>query len=223
VNAKVKPARSERELREAVVATAQAMDRAGFAVAKSGNVSARIGDGMLITPSALPYASTTPDDIVAMSLDGTPRRGAGTPSSEWRFHAAIYRERPEAQAVVHTHSPNATALSCARRSIPAFHYTVALAGGNDIRCADYATFGTQQLADNALRALQGRRAVLLANHGVIAFDSSLAGAYALAEEVESLAVRYLAMLAAGLEPVILDDEEMRRIAADLGRYKQFDR
>lgn len=223
MNARATPVRTERELREGIVATALAMERAGFAVAKSGNVSCRLGDGLLITPSGLPYASTKPDDIVAMSLDGAPRPGAGTPSSEWRFHAAIYRTRPEAHAVVHTHSPNATALSCARRPIPAFHYTVALAGGNDIRCAEYATFGTQQLADHALAALEGRRAVLLANHGVIAFDSSLAGAFALAEEVESLAARYLAMLAARLEPVILDDDEMRRIAAELGRYKNFDR
>jgi len=214
--------KSERELRASVVATALAMERAGFAVAKSGNVSCRFGAGMLITPSGVPYAATTPADVVSLDLDGRVVSGAREPSSEWRFHAAIYRARSEAQAVVHTHSPQATALSCARRAIPAFHYTVALAGGNDIRCAEYATFGTQELSDNALRALEGRRAVLLANHGVIAFDASLAAALALAEEVESLATRYLAMLAAGLEPVILDEAEMRRVTGQFARYKRFD-
>jgi len=214
---------TERDLREALIVTALEMERAGFAVAKSGNLSCRFGDGMLITPSGLAYESTEPDDLVWMALDGTVRSGERTPSSEWRFHAAIYRARPEAQAIVHTHSPQASALSCARRSIPAFHYTVALAGGSDIRCAEYATFGTQELADNAVRALEGRRAVLLANHGVIAFGATLAGAFALVEEVESLAGRYLALLAAGLEPVILDEEEMRRVAVQFSKYKRFDR
>lgn len=205
-------------LRQSLIATALAMERAGFAVAKSGNVSCRWGDGMLITPSGLAYAATTPDDLVALALDGTPRAAGRTPSSEWRFHAAVYRARPQAQAIVHTHSPQATALSSARRGIPAFHYMVALAGGSDIRCADYATFGTQELADNAVCALDGRRAVLLANHGVIAFGATLDAAFMLAAEVESLAGRYLALLAAGLEPVLLDDEEMTRVAAQFARY-----
>ncbi|MCI0435037.1 MAG: class II aldolase/adducin family protein [Gemmatimonadetes bacterium] len=210
--------KEERALRESLVATGLALERAGFAVAKSGNVSCRWGDGLLITPSGLPYAATTPDDLVALALDGTPRGADRTPSSEWRFHTAVYRARPEAQAIVHTHSPKASALSCTRRGIPAFHYTVALAGGPDIRCAEYATFGTQALADNAVRALEGRRAVLLANHGVIAFGATLDHAFVLAQEVESLAGRYLALLAAGLEPVILDEEEMRRVAAQFARY-----
>lgn len=209
----------ERALRESLVATALAMERAGFAVAKSGNVSCRWQDGMLITPSGLPYAKTAPGDLVALSLDGKPREVSGmTPSSEWRFHAAVYRARREAQAIVHTHSPQATALSSARRGIPAFHYMVALAGGSDIRCAEYATFGTEELADNAVRALEGRRAVLLANHGVIAFGATLEAAFTLASEVESLAGRYLALLAAGLDPVILDDEEMKRVAVQFTRY-----
>lgn len=208
----------ERALRESLIATALAMEKAGFAVAKSGNVSCRSGGSMLITPSGLPYAATTPDDLVALSLDGTPHVAGRTPSSEWRFHAAVYRARPEAQAIVHTHSPKATALSSARRGIPAFHYTVALAGGSDIRCAEYATFGTQDLADHAVRALEGRRAVLLANHGVIAFGATLEAAFMLATEVESLAGRYLALLAAGLEPVLLDEDEMQRVAAQFARY-----
>jgi L-fuculose-phosphate aldolase len=210
--------REERKLREAIVATGVEMERLGFAVAKSGNVSCRFGGAMLITPTALPYAETKPEDVVLMPLDGGEMPADATPSSEWRFHAAIYRARSEADAIVHTHSPHASALSCAHRSIPAFHYTVGLAGGTDIRCADYATFGTQALADNALRALEDRRAVLLANHGVIAFGPTLERALMLAAEVESLAQRYLALLSAGLEPVILDEAEMRRVADQFRRY-----
>jgi L-fuculose-phosphate aldolase len=209
----------EREAREAVLATALEMERRGFAVSKSGNVSCRFGSGMLITPAARPWLQMKPEDLVLTGLEGEVA-GGGVPSSEWRFHAAIYRTRREAQAVVHTHSPQASALSCARRAIPAFHYTVALAGGSDIRCAKYATFGTQELADNMLRALEERRAALLANHGVIAFGASLDAALMLATEVESLAARYLALLSAGLEPVILDEEEMRRVAAQFEKYER---
>lgn len=207
----------EAALRAEIVATAQAMDRAGFAPSKSGNVSARLGDGFLITPSGLPYARMGPGDLVAMSLEGE-TLSPGKPSSEWRFHAAIYAARPELAAHVHTHSPRATALSAARRGIPAFHYMIALAGGADIRCADYATFGTQELADNAVRALEGRKAVLLANHGVIALGATLAGAWMLAQEVENLAGQYLDLLASGLEPAILDEAEMARVIERFGGY-----
>lgn len=208
----------EQQKRAALVATSVQMQRAGFAVAKSGNVSCRIGEDMLITPSGLDFEEMGEGDLVRLALDGTVRSGERTPSSEWRFHAAIYRSRAEAQAVVHTHSPKASALSCARKPIPAFHYTVGLAGGHDIRCAEYATFGTPELSENALHALEGRRAVLLANHGVITFGPTLADALRLAEEVESLAGRYLALLAAGLEPVILDRTEMQRVAKEFAAY-----
>jgi L-fuculose-phosphate aldolase len=208
----------ETRLRAEIVRVAQALDAAGFCPSKSGNVSARLGDGLLITPSGLPYARMDPADLIALDLDGRVRSGAGAPSSEWPFHTTIYRARPEAGAVVHTHSPRATALACARRGIPAFHYMIALAGGPDIRCADYATFGTQELADNALRGLEGRKAVLLANHGVIALGATLAGAHAVAAEVENLAGQYLAILASGLEPVILDDEEMARVQEKFSGY-----
>ena len=203
----------------AVVRTAQALDEAGFCPSKSGNVSVRHGDGVLITPSGLPYAAMLPDDIVEIDLDG--RRTGGSErkaSSEWPFHAAIYKARLDATAIVHTHSPYATALSCARRDIPAFHYMIALGGGADIRCADYATFGTQALADNAVAALEGRRAVLLANHGVITIGQTLAGAQTLAGEVENLARQYLALLAAGLAPAILDAPEMERVTAQFKGY-----
>ncbi|HEX2724765.1 MAG TPA: class II aldolase/adducin family protein [Beijerinckiaceae bacterium] len=208
----------EADLRAGVVRAAQAMDQAGFAPSKSGNVSCRYRDGALITPSGLPYARMQPDDIVEIDLHGQVRSGAGKPSSEWPFHTSIYRARADAQAVVHTHSPKATALSCARRGLPAFHYMIALAGGADVRCADYATFGTQELADNAVRALDGRKAVLLANHGVIAIAATPDGALKIAAEIENLAGQYLALLQAGLEPVILDKAEMARVAAKFASY-----
>ena len=209
---------TEQALREEVVAVAQAIDRAGFCPSKSGNVSARVGDGFIVTPSGLPYAKTTPADLLHLALDGTVLAGERKPSSEWPFHAAIYRARPDAKAIVHTHSPRATALSCTRRGIPAFHYMIALCGGADIRCADYATFGTPDLAANAVTALEGRKAVLLANHGVIALGGSLAGAHQIVAEVENLAGQYLDILAAGLEPAILDDAEMERVSARFAGY-----
>jgi L-fuculose-phosphate aldolase len=201
-----------------IVAIAQAIDKAGFCPSKSGNVSARTESGFLITPSGLPYAQTTPGDLIHLSLDGTVLSGTRKPSSEWPFHAAIYTARPEAQAIVHTHSPRATALSSTRRGIPAFHYMIALCGGADVRCADYATFGTPELAENAVRALEGRKAVLLANHGVIALGGSLAGAHQIAVEVENLAGQYLDILASGLAPVILDEAEMARVSAKFAGY-----
>jgi len=209
---------SQDELGVGIVAVAQAIDKAGFCPSKSGNVSARTESGFLITPSGLPYAQTTPGDLIHLSLDGTVLSGTRKPSSEWPFHAAIYTARPEAQAIVHTHSPRATALSSTRRGIPAFHYMIALCGGADVRCADYATFGTPELAENAVRALEGRKAVLLANHGVIALGGSLAGAHQIAAEVENLAGQYLDILASGLAPVILDEAEMARVSAKFAGY-----
>lgn len=209
---------SKAELGAGIIAVAQAIDKAGFCPSKSGNVSARTEDGFLITPSGLPYEQTAPGDLIELSLDGLVLSGTRKPSSEWPFHAAIYRARPEAQAIVHTHSPRATALSSTRRGIPAFHYMIALCGGADVRCADYATFGTPELAENAVRALEGRKAVLLANHGVIALGGSLAGAHQIAAEVENLAGQYLDILAAGLEPVILDEAEMARVSAKFAGY-----
>ena len=209
---------NEAGLRSQIVAVAQAIDKAGFCPSKSGNVSARFGDGLLITPSGLPYAQTTPEDLIHLSLDGAVLSGVRKPSSEWPFHVEIYKARPDAQAIVHTHSPRATALSCTRRGIPAFHYMIALCGGEDVRCAPYATFGTPELAENAVKALEGRKAVLLANHGVIALGGSLAGAHQIVAEVENLAGQYLDILAAGLEPVILDEAEMARVSAKFAGY-----
>jgi len=201
-----------------LIACAQRLDALGFMPSKSGNVAERIEGGFRITPSVLPYAALTEAELVDVALDGSVLRGARRPSSEWRLHAEIFAARPDAQAIIHTHSPRATALSCARRGLPAFHYMIALAGGDDIRCSAYATFGTQALAEAAVVALQARRACLLANHGVVALGSSLAAAETLAREVENLASEYLDLLAAGLEPVLLTAKEMIAVTAQFEGY-----
>ena len=211
-------------LRQSVIATALAMNSAGINRGKSGNVSARLYragfDGFLVTPTGLPYAETTPDDIVAVTLAGE-AHGERLPSSEWRFHRDIYATRADALAIVHTHAPFATSLACLQRGIPAFHYMVAVAGGADIRCAPYATFGTQELSDHALEALAGRKACLLANHGMIAIGVSLAHALALAIEVETLAEMYWRALQIG-EPVQLSDAEMAIVLQKFATYGQPD-
>lgn len=201
-----------------LIETARRLDALGHMPSKSGNVSLRIEGGFRITPSGLPYAALAEADLVDVALDGTVLAGRHRPSSEWRLHAEIYAARPQAQAIVHTHSPRATALSCARRGLPAFHYMIALAGGDDIRCSAYATFGTQELAAAAVAALEGRRACLLANHGVVALGSSLASAETLAREVENLAGEYLDLLGAGLPPVLLTPEEMAAVTRQFGGY-----
>jgi len=212
----------ERRLREEVIASALAMNAAGINRGKSGNVSARWHDagcdGFLITPTGVPYDQTAPEQIVAMTMSGE-ARGSLLPSSEWRFHRDIYAAHAEAQAIVHTHAPFATTLACLHRGIPAFHYMVAVAGGKDIRCAPYATFGTQALSDHAVAALADRRACLLANHGMIAIGSSLKQALALAVEVETLAEMYWRALQIG-EPVALPDSEMDTVLAKFATYGQ---
>jgi len=216
------PVNDERALREAVIATALAMNAAGINRGKSGNVSARwrdaAFDGFLITPTGVPYHQTTPDQIVAMTLGGE-AAGSLLPSSEWRFHRDIYIARTDAQAIVHTHAPFSTSLACMRRGIPPFHYMVAVAGGKDIRCAGYATFGTQELSDLAIEVLAGRHACLLANHGMIAIGPSLEQALALAVEVETLAEMYWRALQIG-EPVQLSDGEMDVVLEKFRIYGQ---
>lgn len=208
--------RDTRALRARIVATALAMNAQGINRGKSGNVSARIDDGFLITPSALPYEETKPRDIVAVDRAGN-AVGGRKPSSEWRFHRDIYAARAEVAAIVHTHSPFATTLACLERPIPPFHYMVAVAGGADIRCAPYAMFGTQTLSDHAVAALDGRRACLLAHHGMIAVGASLGSALALAVEVETLAEMYWRAMAVG-EPTLLSDDEMARVVARFDSY-----
>jgi L-fuculose-phosphate aldolase len=207
--------------RAALIAAARALDAAGHMPQKSGNLSLRTPRGFVITPSGLPYAAMTEGDLVECGPDGAPLSN-GRPSSEWRLHAAIFAAREDAQAVVHTHAPRATALSCARRGIPPIHYMITLAGpvGRDgIPCAGHATFGTEELAQSCVAALGTRlRAALLANHGVVALGATLAGAVALAREAENLAGQYLDLLAARLDPVLLTEAELAAAAAQLKGY-----
>jgi L-fuculose-phosphate aldolase len=190
----------------------------GLYAGTSGNVSARAPGGMLITPSGVPCDAVDAASIVEVAFADGGARGLLAPSSEWRLHRDIYRGRPDVGAVVHTHSTFATALSCLRRPIPAFHYMVAKAGGDDIRCARYATYGTAALSRNALTALGGgRRACLLANHGLVALGADLASARLLAEELEALSAQYVQARAAGT-PVILPAREMVRVRTKFASY-----
>lgn len=202
--------------RQQLVDTARAMNASGLNRGTSGNLSLRDGDGMLVTPSGVPYDDLGPGDIVRVDRDGV-SEGKLRPSSEWRFHHDIYRARPEAGAILHAHPAHCTALACLRRPLPAFHYMVAVAGGRDIRCAPYATFGSQALSDHVLAALEGRRACLMANHGLVCFAGDPPAALDLALEIEHLAQSYLACLAAG-EPVVLDDAEMERVLLKFADY-----
>lgn len=182
----------------------------------SGNVSARSREGFVITPSGRDMTALAGVDMVPVAMDGCAPAGM-KPSSEWRFHRDIYAAFPDAGAIVHAHSPFAVALACLRRDIPPFHYMVAMAGGTDIRCAGYATFGTQALSDAVLAALDGRRACLMANHGLVAWGRGLDGALALAVEVEALCGQYLRCLRAGA-PVLLTDAEMAEV---LEKFKDY--
>jgi L-fuculose-phosphate aldolase len=207
-------------LRQELIVTAREMNRSGLNRGTSGNLSVRSGEGMLITPSGLPYDTLGEDDIVYLEDGGDEQpnsAGQRKPSSEWRIHRDVYRARPDAQAILHAHPAYSMALACLRRPLPAFHYMVAVAGGRDIRCAEYATFGSQALSDHVLQALENRRACLMANHGIIALAGDLAGALSLALEIEQLACSYLQCLAAG-EPVLLDDAEMDRVLEKFKTY-----
>ncbi|MEL7156786.1 MAG: class II aldolase/adducin family protein [Actinomycetota bacterium] len=200
-----------------IIATAQAMNASGINVGTAGNVSARTKTGMLITPSSTDYLQLTPDDIVAMDFDTTWFATNNLrPSSEWRLHLDILNRRPDVNAIVHTHSTHATALSTHGRGIPAFHYMVAVAGGHDIACAPYATFGSQALSDHVADALEGRLACLMAHHGVVAVGSDLSSALQLAIQVEDLAHQYVAAHALG-EPPLLSRAEMDVVAAKMAR------
>lgn len=208
--------------RRALVRVMQEAQRLGLNTGQAGNASVRAKGGLLVTPTGIAPADLKPADMTALGFHGAARgavRGARKPSSEWRFHADILRSKPEFGAVIHAHSPHATALACLRRRIPAFHYIVAVAGGTDIRCAAYATFGTAALSRNALKALEGRAACLLANHGLIACGADPDAALALAVEVEGLARQYVLALSAGT-PRILPEKEMKRVLRRFTTYGQ---
>ncbi|NJD26331.1 MAG: class II aldolase/adducin family protein [Betaproteobacteria bacterium] len=206
------------DLRADLIATARELQPAGLNKGTSGNVSVRDGDGFLITPTGLAYDTLAPDDIPRMALDGS-WAGARKPSSEWRFHRDLYAARPEIGAVVHAHSPFAVSLACLRRDIPPFHYMIARFGGDTIRCADYAIFGSQELSTAAMRAMEGRRGCLLANHGLLVAGRDLAEAFALAVELEELCEQYWRACQLGM-PVLLTAGEMSAVLEQFKGYGQ---
>jgi len=205
---------TEAELRAHMVDTCRKMNSSGINQGTAGNLSVRHGSGFLITPSSLPYDVMQPDDLVEMDFDGSYQ--GRRPSSEWRFHRDILKHRPDVNVVLHCHSIYATTLACHHKPIPAFHYMVGVAGGTTIRCAAYATFGTQALSDAALAALEDRMACLLGQHGQISLGKSLDSALWLAIEVETLSRLYVQALTLGAPP-ILPDDEMERVIGQMTR------
>jgi|TARA_Y100000992_G_scaffold218646_1_gene151275 L-fuculose-phosphate aldolase len=216
------------ELKKEVIKYAQKLNSTNLSPLRSGNVSVRVirdnVEGFFLTPSGKRYEDLIPDDIVFLSLkeeyDNLKLFNTSlNPSSEWRFHQDIYRKKIEAKAIVHAHSPHATAVSVHGKSIPAFHYMVALAGGDDIKCAEYATFGTTELSKNIINALEKRKACLMSNHGQVAFGTNLKQAFELAEEVENICHQYIIALKIG-NPKILSSTEMNKILDKIKHYKK---
>ena len=216
------------DLKKQVIEYAQKLNSTNLSPLRSGNVSLRVinddVEGFLLTPSGKRYESLIPEDIVFLALkekyDNLKLFNSSlNPSSEWRFHQDIYLQKPKAKAIVHAHSPHATAVSTHGKSIPAFHYMIALAGGDDIKCAEYATFGTTELSKNIIKALDKRKACLMSNHGQITFGDNLKQAFELAEEVENICHQYIIALKIG-EPKILSYAEMQKILDKIKHYKK---
>ncbi|HEX5392562.1 MAG TPA: class II aldolase/adducin family protein [Rhodocyclaceae bacterium] len=206
------------DLAAQVLSTARAMNASGINRGAAGNVSARSGDGFVITPTGMSYADCEAADMVWIGLDGSVA-GRRKPSSEWCFHRDIYAARPEAGAVIHTHSPFATSLACMDFGIQPFHYMIARFGGRDVRCADYATFGSQELSDAILRALEDRSACLIAHHGMVVFGQNLPKALELAVELETLSEQFWRVLQLG-GPNLIPDDEMDRVLEKFRTYGQ---
>lgn len=206
-------------LRDDLVKTAKRMSELGLTPGMSGNVSVRSPGGVIVTPSGMPYADLTTDDCVQLDDKGVARPGQKAPTTEWRLHVDILGARQDVQAIVHTHSLYCTTMSMLRRPIPAVHYMVVLADSDEIPCAEYATFGSAELALRAVTALRGGSACLLANHGMVALGTSLPAALKLAAEVETLASQYWHAAQIG-NPVVLDREELLRVRARFGEYGQ---
>jgi len=213
--------------REEIIIFAQKLNSTNLSPLRSGNVSVKANennvDGFYITPSGKKYSDLKPEDIVFLSLNEKKDflkwfNSGKKPSSEWRFHQDIYLNKQDARAIVHAHSPYATAVSVHGKAIPAFHYMIALAGGNDIKCAEYATFGTNELSKNIIKSLEKRKACLMSNHGQVAFGSNLKQAFELAEEVENICHQYIIALKLG-EPKILSSAEMQKILDKVKNYK----
>jgi len=204
------------DLRRQVIQSCNAMNTLGLNEGKSGNISVRNAEGLLISGSGIRYETMSPEHIVQMDLQGQ-YVGDYLPSSEWRMHLDIYRAHPEAGAVVHAHSPHATAFSCLREDMPAFHYMIGVTGGASLRCAEYARFGTPELSEAMLTAMEGRNACLLANHGLICFAPTLEKAMDLAVEIEALCRQYILARQCGT-PVILSDQDMQEVLDRFGAY-----
>ena len=209
-------------LKKQIIKYSKKLNSTNLSALRSGNISARVKekgvDGFYITPSGMKYSSLKPKDIVFVTLDGRFEKNK-KPSSEWRFHQDIYVNKKEAKAIVHAHSTCATAVSTHQKSIPAFHYMVAVAGGEDIKCTKYATFGTRQLSKNILSALKNRSACLIGNHGQIAFAENLEKAFELAQEVENICHQYINALRIGI-PKILSKKEMKIVLGKMKNYKR---
>lgn len=206
--------------RHEIIAACREMNRSGINQGTSGNISMRSGEGILVTPTSLPYDDMTPEDIVWIGFDGRVE-GSRRPSSEWQFHRDIMAARPEVEAIVHAHPTACTTLSIMERDIPPLHYMVAICGGHNVRCAPYATFGTKELSDHALAALEDRSACLLAHHGMIVTGSSLSQAMWRAVELETLAKQYLGCLTVG-EPPLLSEQEIRNVLDRMAGYGHSD-
>ena len=206
-------------LRSKVIKYAKMLNSKKLSALRSGNISVRHKNGFLITPSGKKYSLLKNKDIVFVTFKGKFDIKKGIPSSEWRFHQDIYLNKKDAKAIVHAHSNCATAISTHGKIIPAFHYMVAMAGGNDIKCAKYATYGTRKLSNNILKALRNRSACLISNHGQIAFSEDLAKAFELAEEVENLSNQYINALKIG-KPKILSSKEMNKVLSKAKNYKR---
>jgi len=211
------------KLRLAVIKYSKKLNTTNLSALRSGNISARAKekniDGFYITPSGTKYSLLKPKDIVFVSLKGKFEKKKGIPSSEWRFHQDIYVNKKDARAIVHTHSTCATAVSSHQKSIPAFHYMVGVAGGEDIKCTKYATFGTRKLSNNILSALKNRSACLIGNHGQIVFGENLDKAFELAQEVENICNQYINALRIGI-PKILSKKEMKIVLDKMKNYKR---
>ena len=216
------------EKKKEVIEYAKKLNTENLSPLRSGNISIRGNkdgiDGFFITPSGIRYDDLTTESIVFLEFNENNNLKKISdktinPSSEWRFHQDIYIEKKDAQAIVHAHSTNAAAVSAHGKNIPAFHYMVALAGGNNIKCAEYATFGTKELSQNILKALDGRKACLMSNHGQVAFGKSLSEAFELAEEIENICHQYINTIKLG-KPKILSDEEMKKILDKTKNYKK---
>ena len=200
-----------------VIKFAKMLNDKKLSALRSGNISLRYKNGFLITPSGQKYSSLKEKDIVYINLDGKYNKNQN-PSSEWRFHQDIYKNKWEAKAIVHAHSPHASAVSTHGKSIPSFHYMIALAGGEDIRCSEYATFGTHELSMNIVKALKDRKACLMSNHGQVAFGENLSKAFELAQEIDNICQQYIIALKIG-EPKILSLAEMKKILEKVKNYK----